>query len=83
MQRNFGVVSEPLIGTYGLTKQFGSVQALADLNLRVMPGDIYGLLGPNGAGKTTTIKTILGLLEPTSGGVKVCGFDPAKNPIEV
>jgi ABC-2 type transport system ATP-binding protein len=83
MQRNSGVVSEPLIGTYGLTKQFGSVQALTDLNLRVMPGDIYGLLGPNGAGKTTTIKTILGLLEPTSGGVKVCGFDPAKNPIEV
>jgi ABC-2 type transport system ATP-binding protein len=83
MQRKFGLASEPLIETSGLTKKFGSVQALNDLNLRVLPGEIYGLLGPNGAGKTTAIKTILGLLEPTSGCIKVGGFDPAKNPIEV
>ena len=56
---------------------------MSDVNLRVMPGEVYGLLGPNGAGKTTTIKTILGLLEPTSGWIKVVGLDPAKNPIEV
>lgn len=83
MQSKSGSASEPLIETSGLTKQFGSVQALIDLNLRVMPGEIYGLLGPNGAGKTTAIKTILGLLEPTSGWIKVAGLDPAKNPIEV
>jgi ABC-2 type transport system ATP-binding protein len=83
MQSGFGVASKPLIETFGLTKQFGSLQALTDLNLRVMPGEIYGLLGPNGAGKTTAIKTILGLLEPTSGWIKVGGFDPAKNSIEV
>jgi len=83
MQSKFGSASEPLIETSGLTKQFGSVQALIDLNLRIMPGEIYGLLGPNGAGKTTAIKTILGLLEPTSGWIKVAGLDPAKNPIEV
>jgi len=74
---------EPLIETSGLTKQFGSVQAIVDLNLRIMPGEIYGLLGPNGAGKTTTIKTLLGLLEPTSGSIKVAGFDPVKSPVEV
>jgi len=73
----------PLIETSGLTKQFGSAQALAGLNLRIMPEEIYGLLGPNGAGKTTTIKIITGLMEPTSGWVKVAGFDPVKNPIEV
>ena len=72
-----------MIETSGLTKVFGSVQAVTDLNLRIMPGEIYGLLGPNGAGKSTTIKTILGLIEPTAGWIKVAGFDPNKNPIEV
>jgi ABC-2 type transport system ATP-binding protein len=48
-----------------------------------MPGEIYGLLGPNGAGKTTAIKSVLGLLEPTSGWVKVVGFNPVEKPIEV
>lgn len=48
-----------------------------------MPGEIYGLLGPNGAGKTTTMKVITGLTEATSGSVKVEGFDPIKQPIEV
>ena len=76
-------MSAPLIEASELTKQFGSVQALAGLNFMVMPGEIYGLLGPNGAGKTTAIKAIIGLVEPTSGWVKVGGFDPAKYPIEV
>ncbi len=76
-------MSAPLIEASELTKQFGSVQALTGLNFRVMPGEIYGLLGPNGAGKTTTIKVITGLVEPTSGWVKVLGFDPVTNPIEV
>ncbi len=75
--------TRPLIEISGLTKQFGSVQALIDLNLRVMPGEIYGLLGPNGAGKTTTIRIITGLAEPTSGWVKVADFDPAVSPIDV
>ncbi len=76
-------MSTPLIEASKLTKQFGSVQALNCLTFRVMPGEIYGLLGPNGAGKTTTIKVLIGLLEPTSGGVKVGGYSPIKNPIEV
>jgi len=83
MQSRFGFASEPLIETSGLTKKFGSLQALTALNLRIMPGEIYGLLGPNGAGKTTAIKTILGLLDPTSGWIKVAGLDPTKDSIEV
>jgi ABC-2 type transport system ATP-binding protein len=82
MQENFAPDPEPLIETSGLTKHFGSVQALIDLNLHVMPGEIYGLLGPNGAGKTTAIKTVLGLLEPTSGSIRVAGFDPFKDSVD-
>ncbi len=76
-------MAAPLIEAFELTKQFGSVQALIGLTFRVLPGEIYGLLGPNGAGKTTTIKIITGLVEATSGSVKVESFDPIKNPIEV
>ena len=76
-------MSTPLIEASELTKQFGSVQALTGVSFQVMPGEIYGLLGPNGAGKTTTIKVITGLVEPTSGWVKVGGFDPVEKPIEV
>jgi ABC-2 type transport system ATP-binding protein len=83
MQRKSGSSPLPLIETSALTKQFGSVLALSDVNLRVMQGEVYGLLGPNGAGKTTTIKSVLGLLEPTSGWIKVVGLDPVKKPIEV
>jgi len=76
-------MSTPLIEVTELTKQFGTVNALTGLTFKVLPGEIYGLLGPNGAGKTTTIKAIIGLIEPTSGKVKVGGFDPIKNAIEV
>jgi len=76
-------VSLPLVEISGLVKCFGSVQALNGLGLRIMPGEIYGLLGPNGAGKSTTIKIIAGLTEPSSGLVKVAGFDPVKDSIEV
>jgi ABC-2 type transport system ATP-binding protein len=76
-------VAVPLLEVTNLTKSFGSLKALDGLNLEVLPGEVYGLLGPNGAGKTTTLKVIGGLLEPTSGKVKVVGFDPVKDPVEV
>ena len=73
----------PLIEISELTKQFGLVQALDGLNLRIFPGEIYGLLGPNGAGKTTTIRAIIGLVQPTSGWITVGGFDPIIDPVKV
>ena len=83
MPKAVATKSVPLIEVSGLVKNYGSVQALTGLNLQVMPGEIYGLLGPNGAGKTTAIKIITGIVEPTSGLVKVAGFDPVKDAIEV
>jgi len=73
----------PIVETIGLTKQYGSVNALAGLDLKLMPGEIYGLLGPNGAGKSTLIKIIAGLVEPTSGSVAVLGHDSATDPVWV
>ena len=60
---------------------YGSFGALNGLDLKVMPGEIYGLLGPNGAGKTTTLKIAAGLVEPTAGSVFVSGFDATKDPL--
>ena len=56
-----------IIETKNLTKQYGSQKSVADLNIHVKRGRIYGLLGRNGAGKTTTMKMLLGLTKPTSG----------------
>jgi ABC-2 type transport system ATP-binding protein len=66
----------------GLTRSYGSLTAVADLSLAVAPGEIVGLLGPNGAGKTTTLRTLAGILKPTSGRVTIDGFDLATQPIE-
>ena len=69
--------------THGLTKRYGRVVAVEDLNLSVREGEVYGLLGPNGSGKTTTILLLLGLTEPTSGEARVLGFDPMREPLKV
>ncbi|MFW9809517.1 MAG: ABC transporter ATP-binding protein [Candidatus Thorarchaeota archaeon] len=63
------------IQTESLTKNFGSVIALKNLDLEVRRGSVFGYLGPNGAGKTTTVRILSGLLRPTSGTARVCGFD--------
>jgi ABC-2 type transport system ATP-binding protein len=65
-----------------LTKKYGSLTAVNNLNLEIEKGEIFGFLGPNGAGKTTTIKLLTGLLKPTSGTAKILGFDIQFNPIE-
>lgn len=63
-----------MIEISNLTRQFGNLTAVDELSLQVNDGEIFGLLGPNGAGKTTTVKMIVGMLEPTSGEIKVNGF---------
>jgi len=64
-------MSKYIIETRNLTKQYGTVKSVADLNIHVQKGRIYGLLGRNGAGKTTTMKMLLGLTRPTSGEVYI------------
>lgn len=76
-------MAENSIELVDLTKKYGSFSAVDQLYLNIRKGEIFGLLGPNGAGKSTTILMMLGLTEPTSGLVNVCGIDPTTNPIEV
>ena len=61
------------VATHGLTKHFGSVVALEDLDLEVHQGEIFGYLGPNGAGKSTTVRLLLHLIRPTRGGATIMG----------
>ena len=81
--RSGRIRTEPPIRTRALTKEYGDLVAVDALDLEVRAGEIFGLLGANGAGKTTTILMLLGLSERTSGAVRVTGFDPARNPLEV
>lgn len=63
-----------------LVKTYGSVKAVQELDLTAVPGEVLALLGPNGAGKTTTMKTLVGLVPPTSGRVLIDGIDVVKEP---
>ncbi|MCJ7726441.1 MAG: ABC transporter ATP-binding protein, partial [Acidimicrobiia bacterium] len=67
----------------GLTKHYGDVEALVDLDLEVNPGEVFGFLGPNGAGKTTTIRTILDEIRPTAGSASILGMDSGKQSVEI
>jgi ABC-2 type transport system ATP-binding protein len=73
----------PAVLVHGLSRSFGSVRAVADVNLRIERGCIVGLLGPNGSGKTTLIRMLSTLLHPTSGRAWVAGFDIRTNPADV
>ncbi len=72
-----------IVETADLTKMYGAFTAVDRLNLRVREGEIFGVLGPNGAGKTTSILMLLGLTEPTSGAVRVCGHNSTREPLKV
>jgi ABC-2 type transport system ATP-binding protein len=64
-----------MIELNNVSKRYGTKVAVENLNLHIQPGELFAFLGPNGAGKTTTIKMICGLLFPTSGEIRVGGFD--------
>jgi ABC-2 type transport system ATP-binding protein len=71
------------IRTVGLTKRYGNLVAVRDLDLEVPAGSVFGLIGPNGAGKSTTFAILASILTPTSGTAEVAGFDPATDPRSV
>ncbi len=73
----------PAIQTRGLTKHYGDVHALVDLDLEIGPGEIFGFLGPNGSGKTTMIRTILDEIRPTAGSARILGMDSHKQSVEI
>ena len=74
---------QAIIEAEGLTKKYGHQIAVNNLDLQIREGEVFGFLGPNGAGKTTTLLMFLGLTEPTSGKVRVIGFDPTRDPFHV
>src|SRR5437879_11527919 len=73
-------MTEVVVETKHLTRRFGAVVAVRDLNLQIFKGEVFGLLGPNGSGKTTTIRMLCGLLAPSEGGATVAGVDVVRSP---
>jgi len=77
------MTTDTAIHTEGLTKHYGDLEALVDLDLDVRPGEVFGFLGPNGAGKTTTIRTMLDEIRPTAGHASILGMDTHEKSVEI
>ena len=75
--------SDIILRTIGLTKHFGKLEAVKNLNLELRRGEVFGFLGPNGAGKSTTVGMILGLVAPTAGSIELFGVKLNSNPWSV
>jgi len=71
-----------MIELKNLSKKFGDLNAVSDVSLQIKRGEFFAMLGPNAAGKTTTIKLIAGLMKPTAGSARICGFDVQAQPLE-
>lgn len=76
-------LGSPIIQSHQVSRSFGDIQALVDLDLVVRRGEVFGLLGHNGAGKTTTIRLLNGVLRPDRGTIEVLGFSPAEQGEEL
>lgn len=76
-------MTDAAILTEGLTKHYGEVRALVELDLEVRTGEVFGFLGPNGAGKTTMIRSILNLIYPTSGKATILGLDSRRDSVAI
>jgi len=74
---------DPVIRTDRLTKTYGAHRGVTELDLEVLPGEIFGFLGPNGAGKTTTMRVLLDLIRPTSGRAEVFGLDTTRDAVAI
>ena len=71
-----------MIEVRGLTKLYGSLMAVDDLSFAVAPGEVLGLVGPNGAGKTTTLRSLVGIIRPTRGSIRIGGVDLEHDAVE-
>jgi ABC-2 type transport system ATP-binding protein len=74
-------MDRPPLEASGLRRTYGRLVALASLDIKLAEGECVALIGANGSGKSTAVRTIAGLLEPSAGWVRVCGYDPHKEPI--
>ncbi|MBL8157854.1 MAG: ATP-binding cassette domain-containing protein, partial [Anaerolineae bacterium] len=71
----------PALEVADFHKAYGPTVAVAGLSFALPPGEVLGLVGPNGAGKTTTMRALAGIIPPTRGTLRVCGFDVAADPV--
>jgi ABC-2 type transport system ATP-binding protein len=71
-----------MIELINLVKKFGDITAVSDISLTIPRGEFFAMLGPNAAGKTTTLKMLAGLMKPTSGAARICGFEMQLQPLE-
>lgn len=76
-------MNESVILLNELTKSYGKHRGVNGISLSVFPGEIFGFIGPNGAGKSTTIRTLMGLLKPTSGSASIFGLDCSQEPAHI
>ena len=75
------MTSTPVVEVMRVSRDFGDLRVLSDVNLEVLPGEIHGLIGPNGVGKTTLLRIVAGLVDPTDGAVAVFGGSPVADSI--